>query len=62
MLTTSSNIQVTDMFTATILWMDDTKLVPGRNYLVKVGTKILPGTVMSIKHKIDINTAIALQT
>ncbi|WP_240377974.1 adenylyl-sulfate kinase [Bacillus piscicola] len=55
-LTTSSNIQVTDMFTSTILWMDDTKLVPGRNYLVKVGTKILPGTVMSIKHKIDINT------
>ncbi|MEG9295977.1 adenylyl-sulfate kinase [Mangrovibacillus sp. Mu-81] len=55
-LTTAENIQVTDMFTATILWMDDTKLVPGRNYLVKVGTKVLPGTVMSIKHKIDINT------
>jgi bifunctional enzyme CysN/CysC len=55
-LTTADSIQVTDMFTATILWMDDTKLVPGRNYLVKVGTKILPGTVMSLKHKIDINT------
>ncbi|MFV8826403.1 adenylyl-sulfate kinase [Alkalihalobacterium sp. APHAB7] len=55
-LTIADHIQVTDMFTATILWMDDTKLVPGRNYLVKVGTKILPGTVMSIKHKIDINT------
>ncbi|WP_163537414.1 adenylyl-sulfate kinase [Gracilibacillus sp. YIM 98692] len=55
-LTTSENIQVTDMFTANILWMDDTELVEGRNYLVKVGTKLLPGTVMSIKHKIDINT------
>ncbi|MGM7702948.1 adenylyl-sulfate kinase [Pseudalkalibacillus sp. Hm43] len=55
-LTSSENVQVADMFTATILWMDDTKLVPGRNYLVKVGTKTLPGTVMSIKHKIDINT------
>ncbi|MGP4038805.1 adenylyl-sulfate kinase [Gracilibacillus sp. D59] len=55
-LTTSENIQVTDMFTASILWMDDTELVEGRNYLVKVGTKLLPGTVMSIKHKIDINT------
>jgi len=55
-LTTSENIQVKDMFTATILWMDDTELVPGRNYLVKAGTKILPGTVMSIKHKIEINT------
>ncbi|MFI8687623.1 adenylyl-sulfate kinase [Rossellomorea sp. NPDC077527] len=55
-LTTAESIQVTDMLTARILWMDDTKLVPGRNYLVKVGTKVLPGTVMSIKHKIDINT------
>lgn len=55
-LTTAENIQVTDMFTATILWMDDSPLIPGRNYLVKAGTKILPGTVMSIKHKIDINT------
>ncbi|WP_347835077.1 adenylyl-sulfate kinase [Gracilibacillus sp. JCM 18860] len=55
-LTTSDQIQVADMFTATILWMDDTELVEGRNYLVKVGTKLLPGTVMSIKHKIDINT------
>ncbi|SET07718.1 bifunctional enzyme CysN/CysC [Oceanobacillus limi] len=55
-LTTSENIHMTDMFTAQILWMDDTKLVPGRNYFVKLGTKTLPGTVMSIKHKIDINT------
>jgi bifunctional enzyme CysN/CysC len=55
-LTTSDSISVTDMFTATILWMDDTELVEGRNYLVKVGTKLLPGTVMSIKNKIDINT------
>ncbi len=55
-LTTSDQIQVADMFTATILWMDDTELVEGRNYLVKVGTKLLPGTVMSIKHKIDSNS------
>ncbi|MGM7683382.1 adenylyl-sulfate kinase [Cytobacillus sp. Hm23] len=55
-LTTSDNIQVANMFTATILWMDNTELVAGRNYLVKVGTKILPGKVMSIKHRIDINT------
>ncbi|WP_138419829.1 adenylyl-sulfate kinase [Aquibacillus sediminis] len=55
-LTTSDSIQVADMFTASILWMDDTELVAGRNYFVKVGTKTLPGTVMSIKHKIDINT------
>ncbi|ENH96212.1 adenylylsulfate kinase ApsK [Gracilibacillus halophilus YIM-C55.5] len=55
-LTTSESISVTDMFNATLLWMDDTELVEGRNYLVKLGTQMLPGTVMNIKHKIDINT------
>lgn len=49
-------LESADMFTATILWMDDTELVAGRNYLIKCGTKILPAAVMSIKHKIDINT------
>ncbi len=55
-LVKGENLELADMFTATILWMDDTELVEGRNYLVKVGTKILPATVMSIKYKIDINT------
>ncbi|WP_017548186.1 adenylyl-sulfate kinase [Salinicoccus carnicancri] len=55
-LTASDSIEVTDMLTATLLWMDDGPLVEGRNYLVKVGTKTLPGTIMSIKHKIDINS------
>lgn len=45
-----------DMFTATILWMDDAEMVEGRNYLVKVGTKMLPGMIMKIKYKVDINT------
>lgn len=55
-LTTSGSIHMADMFTATLLWMDESNLVPGRNYLVKVGTKTLPGSVMAIKHKVDINT------
>ncbi|MEB3100925.1 adenylyl-sulfate kinase [Ferviditalea candida] len=55
-LTTAEHIQAADMFTATILWMDDSALVPGRNYLVKAGTQTLPGSVMAIKHKIDIHT------
>lgn len=54
--TTDDEVQEADGFTATILWMDDSVLSPGKNYLVKVGTKILPGTVTAITHKIDINT------
>ncbi|NQX68639.1 adenylyl-sulfate kinase [Paenibacillus alba] len=54
--TKDNQIQEADRFTATILWMDDSVLTPGKNYLVKVGTKVLPGTVTAITHKIDINT------
>ncbi len=55
-LVNNTELQVADMFTTTILWMDDVELVEGRNYLIKVGTNTLPGTVMNIKYKIDINT------
>lgn len=54
--TTDAQIQETDSFSATILWMDDSVLTPGKHYWVKVGTKTLPGTVTAIAHKIDINT------
>lgn len=54
--TKDDQIKEADRFTATILWMDDSVLTPGKNYLVKVGTKVLPGTVTAITHKIDINT------
>lgn len=56
------DLKIADMFTATILWMDDRELIEGRNYLVKVGTKTLPAMVMSIKYKIDINTGKHIQT
>lgn len=49
-------LKVSSMFTATILWMDNHELVNGRHYLIKLGTKVLPATIMDIKHKIDINT------
>lgn len=60
--TKDSKIQEADSFSATILWMDDSVLTPGKNYLVKVGTKVLPGTVTAIKHKIDINTGNTVPT
>lgn len=55
------DLKIADMFTATILWMDDRELIEGRNYLVKIGTKTLPAMVMSIKYKIDINTGKHIQ-
>lgn len=54
--TKDNQLQEADSFSATILWMDDSVLTPGKDILVKVGTKVLPGTVTAINHKIDINT------
>lgn len=59
-LTTSTDVLVADVFSTQILWMDDSNLVPGQNYLVKIGTKLIPGTVVSIEHKVDINTGEAI--
>jgi bifunctional enzyme CysN/CysC len=60
--TKDSHLQEADRFSATILWMDDSVLTPGKNYLVKVGTKVLPGTVTAITHKIDVNTGKTVPT
>lgn len=57
-----ADVEVSNMILGNILWMDDNELTAGRNYLIKIGTKLLPGTVMSIKYKIDINTGKHLAT
>lgn len=48
--------QIGNMFTVKLLWMDDTRLVAGKNYMLKIGTKRIPAVVMDIKYKIDVNT------
>ncbi len=50
------------MFTARILWMDDVKLVEGKNYYLKIGTLTVPAIIMNIKHKIDVNTGAKIKT
>lgn len=50
------NLSYGNLFTASLLWMDDTKLVEGKNYLLKLGTKVVPAVVMKIKYKIDVNS------
>ena len=55
-LTDQARLSVAKSFTATLLWMDDSKLTLGKEYLVKLGTKRIPGFIRSIKYKIDVNT------
>jgi len=55
-LKTGTELPLSKSFTATILWMDDNELTPGSDYLVKVGTKQIPGVLKDIQYKIDVNT------
>lgn len=52
----NAQLTVSAMFTASLLWMDDTELMQGKNVLLKLGTKMIPASVMEIKYRIDINT------
>lgn len=55
-LTKNAQLVTSKVVTATLLWMDDSKLTSGKNCFVKIGTKLIPGTVTDIKYKIDVNT------
>src|SRR5207244_10716504 len=49
-----------DQFAAYVIWMSDRPLVPGRSYLLKIGTRTGPVTVTGLTHRIDGDTLSAL--
>jgi len=48
--------QVADQFEATIVWMDEHELVPGRGYWLKIGTQTVTATVQHPKYEVNVNT------
>ncbi|MGK8203347.1 sulfate adenylyltransferase subunit CysN [Burkholderia cenocepacia] len=48
--------EVADQFEATLVWMHDEPLLPGRPYLVKLGPQTVGATCATPKYKIDVNT------
>lgn len=52
----SSPPQVADQFQANLVWLHDEALLPGRRYLMKIGTNTVFAQVSDIKHEININT------
>jgi len=48
--------EVSDQFRATIIWMSEQELLPGRTYLMKVGATMVQATVAQPRHAININT------
>ena len=55
-LSVDSGIKTAAAVTATILWMDDDVLENGKNFFIKLGTKMIPGLVTKIVSLIDVNT------
>jgi bifunctional enzyme CysN/CysC len=47
---------VSDQFETTIVWMNETPLLPGRPYLLKIGARTVSASVSAIKHKVNVNT------
>ena len=55
-LSVDSGIKTAAAVTATILWMDDDALENGKNFFIKLGTKMIPGLVTKIVSLIGVNT------
>src|SRR5690242_9163021 len=51
-----SRPEVVDQFAAHVLWMAEEAMLPGRSYLLRIGTKYVPARVTTLKHKVDVNT------
>lgn len=49
-------LEVADQFQATLIWMDEQELVPGRAYSLKIGTQLLSATVAQPKYQVNVNT------
>ena len=61
-LTDDPDLPVAKNVTTTLLWMDDDRLALGKEYLVKLGTKKIPGIIKNIEYKIDVNTGEHIDT
>lgn len=45
-----------DQFQAKLIWMHDAELLPGRNYLLKIGTQTASAQVSELKYSVNVNT------
>ncbi|PZU58525.1 MAG: adenylyl-sulfate kinase [Sphingobium sp.] len=50
--------EVADQFEATLVWMDEAEMLPGRPYWLKIGTRTLSATITAPKYEICVNTLV----
>ncbi|WP_298215255.1 sulfate adenylyltransferase subunit CysN [Acidocella sp.] len=49
-------VEVADQFEATIVWMADEEMTPGRAYWIKLATQTVSATIQPPKYQINVNT------
>ncbi|TAJ37110.1 MAG: sulfate adenylyltransferase subunit CysN [Reyranella sp.] len=49
---------VADQFACHLVWMHDAPMLPGRPYLLQLGTATLTATVTELKHRIDVEIGV----
>ncbi|MGH1461560.1 MAG: sulfate adenylyltransferase subunit CysN [Neptuniibacter sp.] len=47
---------VAKQFETTVVWMHEDKLLPGRTYLMQIGSQTVSATVTDIKYQVNVNT------
>src|SRR3546814_4796960 len=52
----SSDVCSSDLFEATLVWMADEAMIPGRAYWLKLATQSVSATVQAPKYEINVNT------
>jgi bifunctional enzyme CysN/CysC len=52
----SAPAEVADQFECALVWMNDEPMLPGRPYLMKIGTRTVSATVTEPKYKVNVNT------
>ena len=59
MIVKSDNLPTSSKaFNASVVWMHEDALQPGREYYIKHGSKMTTGLVTEVKHKVDVNTMV----
>ena len=48
--------EVADQFECTLVWMTEAPMLPGRSYLLKIGSRSVVATITELKYRLDVTT------
>ncbi|HEU5270889.1 MAG TPA: sulfate adenylyltransferase subunit CysN [Jatrophihabitans sp.] len=46
---------VADQFEVDLVWMSEQEMLPGRSYLIKLGTQLVPGSISKPKYRVNVD-------